>query len=149
MVLDGKIPGLAYYDQPFPQAGYNSIVEIQKAAVLWASLVAANGGALPVVVTSGAGGAPAQAVGVTNQHNDQLTTSGSAQSAVAARPTRTGVTFINIDATNTIYLGPAGVTSGNGIPLPPGASITLTWVGAIFAICGGGTPILGFWDEYN
>jgi hypothetical protein len=99
--------------------------------------------------TGSAGGEPTQPVGAANQANGQFTAGGSQGQIVGARATRSGVTFINTDASNTVFIGPSGVTAGTGLPIPAGSSITVTWTGAIYGICSSGTPVLGYWDEYN
>lgn len=98
---------------------------------------------------SSGGGSP-QPKGSTNASPSQGTVTTSAASLIAARATRTGVAIKNTDSTNTIYIGlNASVTSSNGYPITPGASEVFTYVGAIFAISGSGSPVAGIWDEYN
>lgn len=105
-----------------------------------------GGGGIP---TFGGGGSSSQPTGAANESNGQTTLSATSAQLVPARPTRTGVVIVNIDAAITIYLGPAGVTSSTGLPLAPGQSVPLTWVGAIYAVAGSATPKASFWDEYN
>lgn len=50
----------------------------------------------------------------------------------------------NTDATNPVWLGPLGVTSGTGHKLPAGASmsIDLQWQDRLYAIATGGTVVV-------
>lgn len=51
----------------------------------------------------------------------------------------------NTDATNTAYLGGAGVAVATGFPLKPGESITFdakVSSAALYGICSAGTPVL-------
>ena len=55
-----------------------------------------------------------------------LTTANS-PSVIGTNPNRRGITFANPSPTQTIYLAPAGgaIAQGQGLPLFPGASISL------------------------
>lgn len=88
-------------------------------------------------------------VGASNLSTGQLTTSTTAGTLVVARATRTSVLFRNLDTSISVYIGPATVTSGNGIPLKAGESVPFTFVGLIQVIAASGTPIVAYADEYN
>lgn len=65
------------------------------------------------------------------------TTSCSSATQVATGQTGSGyLTIVNLDASNTIYVGLTGVTSSTGLPIPAGASDTVCYanVALIFAI---------------
>jgi hypothetical protein len=79
----------------------------------------------------------------------QVATSTTAGTLAVARPTRTSVTFVNMDASITVYIGPATVTAGNGFPLLAGQSITLYTTALIQVIAASGTPTVAVGDEYN
>jgi hypothetical protein len=81
----------------------------------------------------------------------QVTPTASAATLLAARATRIDVTFIN--GTNmTVYIGPATVTTGNGLALPPGAGITIR-TGAllqnIVSTVTGLTGVVSYLESYN
>jgi hypothetical protein len=87
--------------------------------------------------------------GAANVAVAQTTTSTSAATLVAARATRRGVYIRNFDTSISVYIGPATVTSSNGMLLKAGESIFLTWVGLIQVIAASGTPVVGTVDEYD
>lgn len=53
-----------------------------------------------------------------------VTVGASATSLVAADATRRAVTIFNNHASNTLYVGAAGVTTATGIPIGPGSNAT-------------------------
>lgn len=53
----------------------------------------------------------------------------------------------NLDASITVYVGPAGVTSSNGMPLSSGQSVTIHSTGPIYAIAASGTPTIAILHE--
>jgi len=80
-------------------------------------------------------------------HN-QVTVTNSATQIVAARTTRARVvTIINTHATDTLYVGGSGVTTGNGFPLVAGASKVWTNTAAIYGIRGSSNNITAAYDE--
>ena len=87
--------------------------------------------------------------GAANVAVAQLATSTTAATLVAARATRRGVTIRNHDTSISVYVGPATVTSSNGLLLKAGESVFVTWVGLIQVIAASGTPTVGTWDEYD
>lgn len=83
-----------------------------------------------------------------NVASAQVTASSSPGTLAAARATRCQVTFKNIDASNTVWIGPATVSSSNGMQLLAGQSITVR--GAILwqVIAPSGSPVVCVTDEY-
>lgn len=87
--------------------------------------------------------------GAANQASGQVATSTSAATFVAARATRRSVTLKNLDAVITVYVGPATVTSGNGMPLRAGESISIDTVALIQVIAASGTPSVAYYETYD
>ena len=81
--------------------------------------------------------------------NGQVATSTAAATLVAARATRRSVVIKNMDTTITIYIGVATVTAANGLPLLPGESVSIDWVGLIQAIAASGTPTVAYAETYD
>jgi hypothetical protein len=117
-------------------------------------------GPLPVQLSDGAGGTPGGSAaaplytqtrepGATNLASSQVALSTTAATVAIARATRRRVTVKNLDAAITVYLGPATVTSGNGMELKAGESVELTWVGLLQGIAASGTPSVAVLDEYD
>lgn len=88
-------------------------------------------------------------VGAANLASSQVTASTSAATLAVARPTRTSVLFRNLDSSISVYIGPATVTSGNGMLLKAGESVAFTFVGLIQVIAASGSPVVSVADEYN
>jgi hypothetical protein len=103
-------------------------------------VVATNQPAIPVTMST--------QVAAANISTGQVT-AGAAATLVVARATRRQVTIKNTDATNTGTIGPATVTTGNGMPVKPGESITVRWTGLIQVIANAGSPVFAFLDEYD
>ncbi len=96
------------------------------------------------------GGIPVpEPTGAANLSSTQVTASGTAATLAVARPTRTSVLFRNLDSTNSVYIGPATVTSGNGMLLKAGDAISYTNVGLFQVIAPSGSPVVSVSDEYN
>lgn len=73
----------------------------------------------------------------------QVTPTASAATLLAARETRKDVTFVN--GTNmTIYIGPATVTTANGLAIPPGAGITIRTTALLQVVVATVTGLTGF-----
>lgn len=68
----------------------------------------------------------------------QVTPTTTAGTLLAARDTRKTVTFTNL-GTQTVYVGPATVTTANGFPLAPGAAIDMPTTALIQCIIATGT----------
>lgn len=73
---------------------------------------------------------------------------GTAASAVAQNTARNSLLIVN-NGTQTVYLGDtSGVTTSNGLPLPPGASwSTTTYYDVVYAITSSGTGDLRYWED--
>lgn len=78
----------------------------------------------------------------------QVAPTGSAATLLAARETRKFVVFYNVGAVD-VYIGPATVTTGNGLKLPAGASITLEITALIQAITAAGTASVHYIEGYD
>jgi hypothetical protein len=118
-----------------PQDGDSLEIDLVKEAAAVAALQSAG------VSVSQAGSA--------HQATGQVATSGTAGTLVIARATRRNVLVRNLDATNSIYVGPATVTTANGMLLKPGESFTMSFVGLIQVIASAGTPTVAYVDEYD
>lgn len=81
---------------------------------------------------------PAEA-GAANYATAQINVTNAVTQIVNSRSTRRAVLIINIDATNTVYLGSASATSSTGHALPPGASIVIPITIAIWGITASST----------
>lgn len=99
--------------------------------------VQAAGASLPVL----------QGLGATNVNAGQVT-AGAAATLVIARATRIGTLVHNHDSTNAATIGPATVTTANGLKVEPLGYVAVTWTGLIQCIANAGSPVLSFWDEY-
>jgi pyridoxine/pyridoxamine 5'-phosphate oxidase len=96
-----------------------------------------------------AGGRKVSVQGAANLVSTRTAASTAAATLVAARPTRRRVVIKNLDATITVYVGPATVTAANGMELKAGESLVLTWVGLIQVIAASGTPAVHTCDEWD
>lgn len=106
-----------------------------------------GGKAVPVSMATLPTGA-STAAGAANIATSQVT-AGAAGTLAIARATRRQCTIKNTDATNTATIGPATVTTANGMPVKPGESITVRWVGLIQVIANAGSPVIAVMDEYD
>jgi hypothetical protein len=77
-----------------------------------------------------------------------VATSTTAGTVAVARPTRASLTIKNIDGTITVYIGPATVSSTNGMEILAGESITVTAPILWQVIAASGTPNVQIIDEY-
>ncbi len=73
---------------------------------------------------------------------------GTTATLVAAARNRSRV-IVNVGAANSCSFGNAGVTASTGFPLQPvaGATLTLSYKGALYAVCSATTTI-GVIEEY-
>lgn len=67
---------------------------------------------------------------------------------VTARDTRKSVTIVN-HGSSEIYVGPATVTTSNGLKLPSGAGLTVRSTVGIQAISPSGTNSVHYIEEYD
>lgn len=88
------------------------------------------------------------AVGPANITTGQVTAGGAA-TLVAANTTRRQCTIKNTDASLTVYIGPATVTSANGMPVKAGESIVVRSTALIQVVAASGSPVVSYMDEYD
>lgn len=84
-------------------------------------------------------------VGSTAIATAQVVVTSTAATLVAARDTRKRVTFYN-DTPNDCWIGPATVTTTNGLRFPAGASLVLYTTALVQAIIASGTTMSGHVD---
>lgn len=76
----------------------------------------------------------------------QQTLSGTAAQVASANRHASNVTIKNVDASITIYVGAAGVTSATGFALAAGESISFPnfslRAGGLYAVAASGTPVI-------
>lgn len=87
--------------------------------------------------------------GAANLASSQVALSTSAATVAIARSTRRSVLIRNLDTSISVYIGPATVTSGNGMLLKAGESLAFTFVGLLQGIAASGTPSVAVSDEYD
>lgn len=87
--------------------------------------------------------------GAANQANGQQALTTSAAQVVAARATRRSVLIVNLSTTITVYVGNTGVTSSTGIPVLPGAGVTIPSTTAQFAVAASSTPSVAYLEVYD
>lgn len=86
--------------------------------------------------------------GTANFVTGQVAITASAGQIVAARALRRGVLVTNTHATNNLFVGSASVTVSNGQEVPPGQSITIPTVGAVYGV-GSGSLTATFIEVYD
>lgn len=117
-----------------------------------------------VAITAGSGtniSTDERTIGGTAQHvqrvNDiggsaiasgQLAPTTTAATLLAARDTRKRVVFYNVGSVD-VYVGPATVTTSNGLKVPAGATLTLHMTALIQAITASGTGSVHYLEEYD
>jgi hypothetical protein len=105
---------------------------------------------VPVNIVAGGGGTvTAVATGAPNQASGQVTASTTAATLIAARTTRRSVLVRNLDSTISVYVGPATVTSANGMLLKAGESVPLDTRALIQVIAASGSPVVAFYEVYD
>lgn len=98
---------------------------------------------------SGSGTTTVQPLGAANSAVSRVTSTNAAQTLFIARATRAGVLVRNTDTTNSVWIGPATVTTSNGFLLKAGESVPLTFVGLYQVIDNGSHATVHVMDEYN
>lgn len=78
----------------------------------------------------------------------QVAPTNSAATLLAARDTRKTCVFVN-HGTVDVYVGPATVTTSNGLKLPPGASLEFPCTALIQAITASGTGSVHYLEVYD
>ena len=76
-------------------------------------------------------------------------TAGAAATLVAARAARRCVTVLNTDALLSVYIGPATVTSGNGMLLKAGVQVRIETTALIQVLAASGSPVVTYMEEYD
>lgn len=116
-----------------------------------------NDGTLPLIATDDRtiGGTAVQVpradeIGSSTLATGQVTVTTTAATYLAAQDTRKRVVIVN-NSTQTVWLGPATVTTANGFPLPVGAAVELRTTALIQAIIASGTMsgTVDYWQEYD
>lgn len=93
--------------------------------------------------------APSLLSGAGNLVVSRITSTGAAQTAFIARPTRRSALVRNTDAANSVWLGTATVTSANGFLLKAGETIPFTFTGLLQVIDDGANhAAIHVSDEY-
>lgn len=70
-----------------------------------------------------------------------------AEEVLAGNKARRSCVILNNDASISVYIGTATVSSSTGILLKAGAAITINTTGPIYAIAASGTPTVSFLAE--
>ena len=60
---------------------------------------------------------------------------------------RIAVTLYNAGSA-TVYFGPSGVTTSTGMPLPAGATVTISTQAAVYGIAASGTQTIGIMETF-
>lgn len=87
--------------------------------------------------------------GAANIASGQVTATTSAATLIAVRSTRRSAVVRNLDSVITVYIGPATVTSGNGMPLRAGESMPIDSTALIQVIAASGTPSVAYIENYD
>lgn len=87
--------------------------------------------------------------GAANYANGQVTAGVASGVLVAARATRRSVVVRNQDDADSIYIGAGTVTSGNGLLLKAGESISIDSTAAINCIRDTGDCAVGYFETYD
>jgi hypothetical protein len=83
---------------------------------------------------------PAESGAVTFATSQVAVSSSSATQLLGANVTRRAALVTNNDASIVMYVGTAGVATNSGHKLAAGATISIPYTGAIYAIAASGTP---------
>lgn len=125
-------------------------------AVPWIPITTADGSAtgqlcVPVFLAGDNGSMTVNVTqtGAANVATGQVASSTTAGTLLAARTTRRGATFKNLDSSITVYIGPATVTAGNGMQLKAGESISVDTRALVQVIAASGTPTVAYIETYD
>ncbi len=83
-------------------------------------------------------------LGLALNATNQVSITSAGVQIVAANAARAGVLIVNPSTTITVYVGQSGVTISTGLPLLPGASVTLPVVSAVFGIVASTAQTVGY-----
>lgn len=102
-----------------------------------------------VIVDSGGGGSGGGtgATASTTIATGQATLSTTASQVVASNSARHTTSIRNLDASISIYIGAAGVTSSTGHLIKAGEAFTVVSTAAVYAVAASGTPAVSHFDE--
>ena len=108
-----------------------------------------TGVAAPGVVGKTYGGTvcPAPANAPANFASSQFTLTATASQIVAGRPGRVTLTIYNTSAA-TEYVGPAGVTTATGFPIPSGQAVSLSFQGALYGVVSTGSASAAEYETF-
>lgn len=87
-------------------------------------------------------------IGASGVATGQVAPTTTAATLLAARETRKSVTFVN-HGTVDVYIGPATVTTSNGLKLPPGAAVSFSTTALLQAITSSGTGAIHYEETYD
>lgn len=109
-------------------------------------------GALPAFASTPAVTPANHAVGSANVATAQISLGTTPAQIVAARPGGVGIgriaaTILNSGST-TVYLGGSSVTVSTGVPLAPGASLSLNTIAAVFGVASSAGQTVGVVETY-
>lgn len=86
--------------------------------------------------------------GVTTITTSQVTATDVGVLLVGSSTTRKSVTFKNTSATDSVWIGPSGVTTADGFELDPGEGLTLRTLSEVYGITSAGTTaVVGIIEE--
>lgn len=87
-------------------------------------------------------------IGASAIASGQAAPTSTAATLVAARETRKRLILVN-QGTVDVYVGPATVTTSNGLKIPAGAALTLYTTALIQGITSSGTGAIHYIEEYD
>lgn len=117
---------------------------------IWARLSVLSGGSGGGGIVPSSPGSLATNAGANHAAVKSQTSTGTAAALAVARPTRRSMLVTNTDAANTVWIGPAGVTSSTGFPIAAGQGVSVTWTGAWYIVDNGSShAVVGVVDEYD
>ena len=127
-LVDGAVTTLGSESDPaWSGAGSASVVSISKKI---AALLAATPANAPANFTP-----------------SQLTLTATASQIVAARPGRVTLTIYNTSSAIE-YVGPAGVSTATGFPIPSGQAVSLSFQGALYGVVSTGSASAAEYETY-
>lgn len=114
------------------------------------NLTQVGGASIALGPAAAAASLPVTETGAANGPVSRVTSTGVAQTLFIARPTRVGVLVRNTDTANSVWIGPATVTSSNGFLLKAGESLPIPFTGLYQIIDDGSNhAVIHVMDNYN
>jgi len=92
---------------------------------------------------------PAESGAANFSPNQVALNSSTATQLVSVRSSRRGVLITNNDASITVYIGGASVSTSNGHKLVAGASISIPTTAAVYGISASATPSVSVSEVYD